>query len=90
MFIDYGQLTCIPYKLIDRGRIQCTLNSVVKEVALARIDSISDRFELLVSDYLHAGVHLVQLLHLVDAEILSPPRFKCTYSTYFPTKSFIF
>jgi hypothetical protein len=70
MYFECGLLlTCIPYKLIDRGRIQCTLNSVVKEVALARIDSISYHFELLVSDYLHAGVHLVQLLHLVDAEI---------------------
>jgi hypothetical protein len=38
-------LTCIPYKLIDRGRVQHTLNSVVKESALARIDSISDQFD---------------------------------------------
>jgi hypothetical protein len=69
MFFDYGQLTCIPYKLIDRGHVQGSLNSVLKESPFAQIDSIYDHFELLVSgsDHLHAGEHFVQPLDLVDA-----------------------
>jgi hypothetical protein len=67
MYFAYGQLTYIPYKLIDRGRTQHTLNSVVKEAPFAQIDSIFDHFELPVagSDHLHAGEHVVQPLDLV-------------------------
>ena len=67
MFFDYGQLTCIPYKLIDRGHVQDTLNSVLKESVVAQSGLIFDYFELLVSEYLHAGEHVVQPLDLVDA-----------------------
>jgi hypothetical protein len=67
MYFEYGLSTYIPYKLIDRGRVQHTLNGVVKEAALARIDSVSDHFELLVSYHLHAGEYVVQPLDLVDA-----------------------
>ena len=67
MFFDYGQLTYIPYRLIDRGHVQDTLNSVLKESPFTQIDSISDHFELLISDHLHAGEYVVQPLDLVDA-----------------------
>jgi hypothetical protein len=69
MYFECALSTYIPYKLIDRGRTQHTLNSVVKEAPFAQIDSIFDHFELLVtvSDHLHAGEHVVQPLDLVDA-----------------------
>ena len=69
MYFEYGLSTCIPYKLIDRGHVQHTSNSVVKEPALTQIDSISDQFELLVSAHLHAGKHVVQPLNLVDTGV---------------------
>jgi hypothetical protein len=67
MYYAYALLTCIPYILIDPGRIEHTLNSVVKQVALARIDSISDHSERLVFDYLHGCGSVAQLLGLVVA-----------------------
>jgi hypothetical protein len=69
MSFDYGQLTYIPYRLIDHGHVQDMPNSVLKESPFAQIDSIFDHFELLVTgfDHLHAGEHVVQPLDLVDA-----------------------
>ena len=69
MFFNYGQLTYIPYRLIDRAHVQDTLNSELKESPFTQIDSIFDHFKLPVtgSDHLHTSEHVVQPLNLVNA-----------------------